>query len=160
MLLCVAYARVADDNNGYRIEGRIILDGTSLKSSEVKVILDGGEHVAPLRTNGVFAFSDVPSGTHLLEVIALGHVFRAVRLDVTQGAVHAYTADSMQLALPYPLRLKASAQVYYFEKYSSFSYMSLLKNPMVLMGLGLVVIMMLPKLVVTFPGGPKPPYLS
>jgi hypothetical protein len=48
------------------------------KTSNIKVVLNGGQKLSFVRSDGSFAFQGVPAGTHLLEVVALGYFFSPV----------------------------------------------------------------------------------
>ncbi|KAJ6915194.1 hypothetical protein NC651_017242 [Populus alba x Populus x berolinensis] len=83
--------------DGYAINGRVKIPGIGTKGlgghgklSNVKVLLNGGQHVTFLRPDGyfslypaVFLTSSVHAGTHLIEVDAIGYFFSPVRVDVS-----------------------------------------------------------------------------
>ncbi|XP_039050976.1 ER membrane protein complex subunit 7 homolog isoform X2 [Hibiscus syriacus] len=143
--------------NGFTINGRVkIPQGFATKGfalpgrmSNVKVILNGGQNVTYVRHDGYFSFYNVPSGTHLIEVVVMGYFFSPVRVDVSArnpGKVHAALTENRrglnELVLE-PLR-----EEQYYEVREPFSVMSLLKSPMGLMlGFMLVVAFLMPKFV-------------
>jgi len=148
----VLSTRIAD---GYIIAGRVKVEELGLKShgfpsktANVKVILDGGDRVSFIRSDGYFSFYDVPAGTHLIEVVAMGYIFSPVRVHVNarlHGKIQAYQTENRiplnELVLE-PLR-----EEYYYEKREPFSLLSLLKNPMGLMiGFMVFAVFVLPKL--------------
>ncbi|KAE8658243.1 ER membrane protein complex subunit 7-like protein [Hibiscus syriacus] len=98
---------------------------------------------------GISISYNVPSGTHLIEVVVMGYFFSPVRVDVSArnpGKVHAALTENRrglnELVLE-PLR-----EEQYYEVREPFSVMSLLKSPMGLMlGFMLVVAFLMPKFV-------------
>ncbi|KAA3477673.1 ER membrane protein complex subunit 7-like protein isoform X2 [Gossypium australe] len=92
---------------------------------------------------------NIPAGTHLIEVSAIGYFFSPVRVDVSArnpGKVQAALTENRkglsELVLE-PLR-----EEQYYEIREPFSIMSLLKSPMGLMvGFMLAVAFLMPKLV-------------
>ncbi|PPD86769.1 hypothetical protein GOBAR_DD16289 [Gossypium barbadense] len=125
---------------GYALPGRM---------SNVKVLLNGGQNITFLRPDGYFSFHNIPAGTHLIEVSAIGYFFSPVRVDVSArnpGKVQAALTENRkglsELVLE-PLR-----EEQYYEIREPFSIMSLLKSPMGLMvGFMLAVAFLMPKLV-------------
>jgi hypothetical protein len=119
------------------------------KTSNIKVVLNGGQKLSFVRSDGSFAFQGVPAGTHLLEVVALGYFFSPVRVDVSsrlQGQVRASLVETGR-SLPDSLVLEPLREEYYYEKREPFSAMGLLKSPMGLMiGFMVVCVFLLPKL--------------
>ncbi|KAK7849864.1 er membrane protein complex subunit 7 like protein [Quercus suber] len=89
-LSLLSFSLAISSGDGYTITGRVKIQsmvvkafGTHAKSSNVKVILNGGQRVTFLRHDGSFSFYNVPAGTHLIEVDALGYYFSPVRVDVS-----------------------------------------------------------------------------
>lgn len=132
-----------------KIEGLgVRTHGFPSKTANVKVILNGGDRVSFIRPDGYFSFYDMPAGTHLIEVVAMGYFFSPVRVHVNarlHGKIQAYQTENRvplnELVLE-PLR-----DEYYYEKREPFSLLSLLKSPMGLMiGLMVVAVFLLPKL--------------
>ncbi|KAJ7966208.1 ER membrane protein complex subunit 7-like [Quillaja saponaria] len=73
---------------GYTINGRVKIESMGAqefilpgKISNIKIILNGGQRVTFLRPDGYFSFHNVPAGTHLIEVDAIGYFFSPVRVD-------------------------------------------------------------------------------
>ncbi|XVE53592.1 hypothetical protein DITRI_Ditri03aG0014600 [Diplodiscus trichospermus] len=142
--------------DGYTISGRVkIPQGVGAKGFVLPgrmsnvVILNGGQNVTFLRRDGYFSFHNIPAGTHLIEVTAIGYFFSPVRVDVSArnpGKVHAALTENRrglsELVLE-PLR-----EEQYYEIRESFSIMSVVKSPMGLMvGFMVVVLFLMPKLV-------------
>ncbi|KAJ3410910.1 hypothetical protein HDV05_003041 [Chytridiales sp. JEL 0842] len=122
-------------------------------SPNTKVILNGGQKVAYLEEDGSFSFTNVPSGSHLLEVLANGYVFDKIRVSVMGSTATAYihldgtswTQPGPPVALP--LVLPARAKVNFFMKREGFSVLSLFQNPMMLMmGGSLLFFFVFPKM--------------
>ncbi|KNA05353.1 hypothetical protein SOVF_191160 [Spinacia oleracea] len=155
LLLPTAHAFSSGQIDGFTINGRVKIPnfgtrdyGLPAKTSNIKVILNGGQRVTFLRPDGYFSFHNIPAGTHLIEVAATGYFFSPVRVDVSArnpGKVQAALTETRrglsELALE-PLR-----EEYYYEKREPFSPISLLKSPMGLMvGFMGLVVFVLPKL--------------
>lgn len=151
-----AQAVSAGAADGYSINGRVKIPGVGVKgfglpgkTSDVKVVLNGGQRITFLRPDGYFSFHNVPAGTHLIEVAAIGHFFSPVRVDVSArnpGKVQAALTEnrrSLNELVLEPLR-----EEQYYEIREPFSIMSLVKSPMGLMvGFMLIVVFLMPKLV-------------
>ncbi|MQM19138.1 hypothetical protein Taro_052139 [Colocasia esculenta] len=146
----------AGNGDGYTITGRIKIDGISSKGfglpakmTNVKIILNGGQRVTFARPNGYFSFHNVPAGTHLLEVSAMGYFFSPVRVDVSArnpGKIQAALTENRRGLSE--LVLEPLTEEQYYEVREPFSIMSLLKSPMGLMvGFMLIVVFLMPKLV-------------
>ncbi|GLT77139.1 hypothetical protein SLA2020_487510 [Shorea laevis] len=143
--------------DGYIINGRVkIPQGLGVqgfaspgKISNVKVLLNGGQNITFLRPDGYFSFHNVPAGTHLIEVAAVGHFFSPVRVDVSArnpGKVQAALTENRKGLSE--LVLEPLHEEQYYEIREPFSIMSVVKSPMGLMvGFMLVFIFLMPKLV-------------
>ncbi|CAH9144719.1 unnamed protein product [Cuscuta epithymum] len=143
-------------SDGYTINGRVKIPGFNLKgsgllakASDVKVVLNGGQRVTFLRPDGYFSFHNVPAGTHLIEVDAIGYFFSPVRVDVSArnpGKVQAALTENRRSLSE--LVLEPLREEQYYEMREPFSIMSLVKSPMGLMvGFMLLVVFIMPKLV-------------
>ncbi|KAM7258984.1 hypothetical protein ACFE04_014725 [Oxalis oulophora] len=145
-------------DDGYTINGRVKLPGLGVgakgfalpgKLSDVKVLLNGGLSVTFLRPDGYFSFYNVPAGTHLIEVAAMGYLFSPVRVDVSArnpGKIQAALTETRrglnELVLE-PLR-----EEQYYEIREPFNVMNIVKSPMGMMvGFMVVVMFLMPKLV-------------
>ena len=157
LFICFALAQSTTGSaEGYTIYGRVkipsnlgtkdyIIPG---KVSNVKVILNGGQRVTFLRPDGYFSFHNVPAGTHLIEVAALGYFFSPVRVDVSArnpGKIQAALTESRRGLTEFVLEPLKEEQ--YYEIREPFSIMSIVKSPMGLMvGFMLIVVFLMPKL--------------
>lgn len=141
---------------GYTINGRVKIPNIGMKGfglpgklSKAKVILNGGQRVSFLRPDGYFSFHDVPAGTHLIEVDAIGYFFSPVRVDVSArnpGKVQAALTENRRVLSE--LVLEPFREEQYYEIREPFSIMSVVKSPMgLMMGFMVVVMFLMPKLV-------------
>ncbi|XP_034916428.1 ER membrane protein complex subunit 7 homolog [Populus alba] len=141
--------------DGYAINGRVKIPGISTKGlgghgkvSNVKVLLNGGQHVTFLRPDGYFSFHNVPAGTHLIEVDAIGYFFSPVRVDVSArfpGKVQATLTEKRRSLSEMVLEPLKEEQ--YYEIREPFSIMSIVKSPMgLMMGFMVLVMFIMPKL--------------
>ncbi|XP_010928303.1 ER membrane protein complex subunit 7 homolog [Elaeis guineensis] len=153
-LLPSAIAGPSGPGDGYTVAGRVKLEGatskgfTPMKTSNTKVILNGGQRVTFLRADGYFSFHNVPAGTHLIEVSAMDYFFSPVRIDISSrnpGKIQAALTENKRLL--HELVLEPSREEQYYEIREPFSLMSLLKSPMGLMvGFMVIVMFLMPKL--------------
>ncbi|KAG6388098.1 hypothetical protein SASPL_153295 [Salvia splendens] len=92
---------------------------------------------------------NVPAGTHLIEVAAIGYFFSPVRVDVSArhpGKVQAALTENRRSLSE--LVLEPMVEEQYFEIREPFNVLSLLKSPMGLMiGFMVIVMFLMPKLV-------------
>ncbi|CAH2077277.1 unnamed protein product [Thlaspi arvense] len=143
MYLLVEFSTSADPSDDFRSA-----IGYAAKFSNIKVVLNGGQHITFLRPDGYFTFHKVPAGTHLIEVHALGYFFSPVRVDVSarhRGKVQA-TLTEIRRSLT-ELVLDPLRPEYYYEMREPFSPMAIVKSPMGLMvGFMVVVVFLMPKL--------------
>ncbi|KAE9452211.1 hypothetical protein C3L33_15913, partial [Rhododendron williamsianum] len=143
-------------DDGFTINGRVKIPSLGAKGlllpgklSNVKVILNGGQRVTFLKPDGYFSFHNVPAGTHLIEVIAIGYFFSPVRVDVSArnpGKVQAALTENRRGLTE--LVLEPLREEQYYEIREPFNIMSLAKSPMGLMvGFMVIVMFIMPKLV-------------
>ncbi|GMP94480.1 hypothetical protein CsSME_00043930 [Camellia sinensis var. sinensis] len=157
-ILSSALAITPWTGDGYTINGRVKIPtpglgakgfGVLAKLSNIRVILNGGERVTFLRPDGYFSFHNVPAGTHLIEVSAIGYFFSPVRVDVSArnpGKVQA-TLTEIRRSLN-ELVLEPLKEEQYYEMREPFSIMSVVKSPMgLMMGFMVIVVFLMPKLV-------------
>ena len=137
------------------IEGKVVIESADDDSwiAETVVVVDGGKYRGFLKSNGGFIINRVPPGSYLVEVMSPNHIFEPARVDISSksGKIRARKASLLKptqvLHLPYPLRFKAEEQAQFFEKRESWSMLSMLKNPMVLLLVAPVILMLIvPKL--------------
>uniref|UniRef100_A0A2P2K1Z2 ER membrane protein complex subunit 7 homolog isoform X2 n=1 Tax=Rhizophora mucronata TaxID=61149 RepID=A0A2P2K1Z2_RHIMU len=154
-VLCPALAISIGSGDGYTINGRVKISGLDTKGigapgkiSNIKVILNGGQSVTFLRPDGFFSFHNVPAGTHVIEVSAIGYFFSPVRVDVSArfpGKVQAALTENRRGLNE--LLLEPLSEEQYYEIREPFSIMNVVKSPMGLMvGFMLVVVFLMPKL--------------
>uniref|UniRef100_A0A0E0LDX3 ER membrane protein complex subunit 7 beta-sandwich domain-containing protein n=1 Tax=Oryza punctata TaxID=4537 RepID=A0A0E0LDX3_ORYPU len=163
LLLLVLFAAVAvaaaayqpGSAEGHTIAGQIKIDGSSAKgfglpakTSNTKVILNGGQRVTFARPDGYFAFHNVPAGTHLIEVSSLGYLFSPVRVDISaRNPGHIQAALTENRIVLNELVLKPLREEQYYEKREPFSIMSLLKSPMgMMLGFMVIMVFVMPKM--------------
>ncbi|TVU08276.1 hypothetical protein EJB05_41674 [Eragrostis curvula] len=169
-----AVAAQAGSGEGYTIAGRIKIDGASskgfglpAKTSNTKVILNGGQRVTFARPDGYFSFiadhtilpflllldliyfsHNVPAGTHLIEVSSIGYFFSPVRVDISArnpGYIQAALTETRRVLNE--LVLEPLKEEQYYEAREPFSIMSLLKSPMGLMvGFMVIMVFVMPKM--------------
>ncbi|KAG7567706.1 hypothetical protein ISN45_Aa04g005560 [Arabidopsis thaliana x Arabidopsis arenosa] len=139
--------------DSYTITGRVKIPPSNVighiaKFSNVKVILNGGQKITFLRPDGYFTFHEVPAGTHLIEVSAMGYFFSPVRIDVSarhHGKVHATLTETRRSLTE--LVLEPLKEDQYYEIREPFNILSIVKSPMGLMvGFMVVVVFLMPKL--------------
>uniref|UniRef100_A0A0D9WSJ3 ER membrane protein complex subunit 7 beta-sandwich domain-containing protein n=1 Tax=Leersia perrieri TaxID=77586 RepID=A0A0D9WSJ3_9ORYZ len=140
---------------GHTIAGRIKIDAASAKgfglpakTSNTKVILNGGQRVTFARPDGYFAFHNVPAGTHLIEVSSLGYLFSPVRVDISaRNPGHIQAALTENRRVLNELVLEPLREEQYYETREPFSIMSLLKSPMgMMLGFMVIMVFVMPKM--------------
>lgn len=145
-------ARSSQLSLGYSVTGFVKLDAPRVKASNVKIILDGGDHISFVRSDGYFTLVGVSPGPHYLEVSAPGASFHPVRLDVSarrKGEVTAMVIkEEESFIIPCdPLVLEPHAAEAYFEKREPITVWGFLKSPMGMMvAFMAVVVFLLPRL--------------
>ncbi|KAK6176598.1 hypothetical protein SNE40_014851 [Patella caerulea] len=143
--------------NIFNMEGRIEVFSTRDKNwlPNTRVLIDGGEYVAFLRSDGSFVVNGLPSGSFVVEVSNPSFIFEAARVDITsKGKIRArrvnYLQPNVVKTLPYPLEFRERGKANYFQAREQWRITDFLFNPMVLtMILPLLLIMVLPKLLNT-----------
>lgn len=137
------------------IEGSIQITGGSSNDwiASSKVVVDGGKYYGFVKSNGEFEIHNIPPGSYFIEVLSPNFVFEPARVDISSksGKIRARKVNFLKLSsvehLPYPLRFKAEKQAAFFEKRESWSILSTLKNPMVLLMVApLLLMVLLPRL--------------
>lgn len=122
---------------------------------------------APLTTGNTLVFRNVSAGSYLVDVHAATHAFMPVRLDVAPDAAAedgqalrveawetyrgndwANKGEAIPLSADGRLEMRALGPKGYFSERSSFSVLTILKNPMILLGLvSMAIFIGMPKLV-------------
>ncbi|KAL2237349.1 UNVERIFIED_CONTAM: ER membrane protein complex subunit 7 [Sesamum indicum] len=126
----------------------------NLYESNFKVLLSQNISSSLNTCTGMLFFNylashNVPAGTHLIEVAAIGYFFSPVRVDVSArnpGKVQAALTENRRALSE--LVLEPLREEQYFEIREPFSIMSIVKSPMGLMiGFMAIVMFLMPKLV-------------
>lgn len=141
----------------FKIEGRAVVPGVKTQDwiSTARILVEGGEYVGFLKTDGSFAVNDVPSGSYVVEIVSPSFRFDPVRVDITsKGKMRArlvnYIKTSEVIRQSYPLQIRSSGPHTYFMKRETWGWTDFLMNPMVMMMvLPLLIIVLLPKVVNT-----------
>ncbi|KAJ1921593.1 hypothetical protein H4219_000631 [Mycoemilia scoparia] len=159
--LCIS-ARIGYALDGrYTVRGSIVtnqnLEDLSELDSRTKVIVNGGEYVGYIRTDGSFAIHNVPAGESLLEVVSPNFEFPKIRLDITSKDGKAIVAPRFTQqghewtpnvpTVDYPLVLSALGKYEFIIPREGFNVIGMLMNPyMMMVGFSLIMIFVLPKL--------------
>lgn len=135
------------------IDGRILWPEEVTSAAKIKLILnlEGGRKLYGWpKADGAFSLTNVPEGTHLLDVVASGLVYPQVRLEVDgtyPGGALVTFAENRGKVLPPPLVLKPTSLAQYFEKRAPFDLVSFIKTPYGLMAaFGIFAVVVLPRL--------------
>lgn len=117
-----------------------------------RVLVDGGDYIGYLRSDGSFVVNELPSGSYVVEISNPNYIFESARVDISRkGMVRARRVNYLQFSdktsMSYPLDLKDRQKAKYFQTREQWRITDFLMNPMVLtMVLPLLLIMVLPKL--------------
>ncbi|KAI8761588.1 ER membrane protein complex subunit 7 [Biomphalaria glabrata] len=141
------------DRPEFKIEGKVFVASKDKEwTYNSRVVVDGGEYLGFVRTDGSFVVHGVPSGSYIVEVINPNYLFEAIRVDITsKGKMRARRVNFLQPSnvktVNYPLEFRERGQPNYFQKREQWRLTDFLFNPMVLtMIVPLLLIMVLPKL--------------
>ncbi|ESP00062.1 hypothetical protein LOTGIDRAFT_203638 [Lottia gigantea] len=142
--------------NSFTIEGRVeVFSNGKNWLPNTRILVDGGEYIGFLRSDGSFTINGVPSGSFVVEVVNPSFLFEPARVDITsKGKIRArkvnYLQPSVVKVSPYPLEFRERGKANYFQAREQWRITDFLFNPMVLtMVLPLLLIMVLPKLLNT-----------
>ncbi|XP_065052463.1 endoplasmic reticulum membrane protein complex subunit 7-like [Rhopilema esculentum] len=139
----------------FKIEGKVSVHDNKLKGdwiSETKVLVNDGELMGFIKSDGTFVVNFAPSGSHLVEIVSPNYVFTKIRVDINKaGRIRARKANFVQPnaveVVPYPLRFHADGQAPFFEIRETWKVTDVLFNPMVIMMvLPLLFLFVMPKL--------------
>ncbi|WAQ97887.1 EMC7-like protein [Mya arenaria] len=144
----------SESKEQFSIEGRVEVVSTSSKEwlSNTQVMIDGGQFVAHLKSDGSFVINGIPSGTYVVDVQNPDYLFEPMRVDINgKGKKRARKVNHLQPSVVktvhYPLEFRERRKPNYFQKREQWKLTDFLMNPMVLtMVLPLVMIMVLPKM--------------
>ncbi|KAJ7372100.1 ER membrane protein complex subunit 7 [Desmophyllum pertusum] len=150
-------SNVEETHERYKIDGKITIQGFKPADwvSQTRILVDGGNYVGFLKTDGSFTVNDVPAGSYVVEVLSPNNLFEAVRVDISgraKGKIRARKVNFLQnsavVTVPYPLKFKAKEPAPFFERREQWKVTDMLFNPMVLMMvLPLLLLLVLPKLI-------------
>jgi len=154
---CTGETTETTDSQKYKIEGKVIVPFTADQDwiTTSRILVDGGDLLGFLRSDGSFTVNNVPSGSYIVEVINPTYAFEPVRVDVnSKGKMRARRLNNIQPSavnqLTYPLKFKARGKSPYFQQREQWRITDFLFNPMVMMMLfPFLMIMVLPKLINT-----------
>ncbi|GFN82283.1 ER membrane protein complex subunit 7 [Plakobranchus ocellatus] len=142
-----------NERNEFKIEGKVYVAAKDKEwTLNSRVLVDGGEYLGFVRSDGSFVVHGVPSGSYIVEIANPNVLFEALRVDITsKGKMRARRVNFLQpnqvKAVSYPLEFRERGKPNYFHKREQWRITDFLFNPMVLtMVVPLLLIMVLPKL--------------
>lgn len=144
---------VSAQNELFTIYGRVNIGQDELDIENTRILIDDGQYVAFLRSDGTFTIPGLPSNTYVVEVISPRNVYEPVRVDInSKGKVRTRRLNLIQPSdvtmLRYPLNFESKGYPNYFLKREQFRLMDILMSPMILMMVvPLLLVVVLPKLV-------------
>lgn len=137
----------------FKIEGKVFVNSKDKEwTLNTRVLVDGGQYLGFVRSDGSFVVNGVPSGSFIVEVANPNALFEALRVDITsKGKMRARRVNFLQPNLvktvTYPLEFRERGKPVYFQKREQWKLTDFLFNPMILtMVVPLLLIMVLPKL--------------
>ncbi|XP_053614247.1 endoplasmic reticulum membrane protein complex subunit 7 [Plodia interpunctella] len=142
-------------NGRYAIEGRVYPAEDQESQNwqvDTRIHVNGGEYIGFVRDDGTFVIHNVPSGSYIVEVIHPDYMYEPIRVEInSKGKFRArkvnFVQTSQVIQVPYPLRMKVSSKLRYFQAREQWRVTDFLFNPMVIMMvLPLLLIMILPKM--------------
>uniref|UniRef100_A0A023GMQ3 ER membrane protein complex subunit 7 beta-sandwich domain-containing protein n=1 Tax=Amblyomma triste TaxID=251400 RepID=A0A023GMQ3_AMBTT len=136
------------------IEGKVVPPeiATSEWLTSTRILVNGGEQLGFLRSDGSFSVHNLSPGSYVVEVANPDHMYEPVRVDInSKGKFRArrvnYIQSNLIQTLAYPLKMKSRGPIQYFQVRETWRITDFLMNPMVLMMVvPLLLIMVLPKL--------------
>lgn len=141
----------------YKIDGKVFIQGFKPADwiSQTRILVDGGNYIGFLKSDGSFTVNNVPAGSYVVEVMSPNNLFEPVRVEIssrTKGKIRARKVNFLQnsavVTVSYPLKFKAKEPAPFFEKREQWKVTDMLFNPMVLMMvLPLLLLLVLPKLI-------------
>jgi hypothetical protein len=124
-----------------------------LDLENTRILVDDGQHVGFLRSDGTFTIPGLASNSYVLEISSSRNYYEPVRIDInSKGKIRSRRLNLLQPSdvtlLRYPLNFESKGYPNYFFKREQFRILDLLMSPMVLMMVvPLVLVLLLPKLV-------------
>jgi len=141
------------DGSEFKIEGRVFVNSKDKEwTMNSKVLVDGGQYLGFVKSDGHFVVNGIPSGSYIVEIANPNILFEALRVDITsKGKMRARRVNFLQPNLvktvQYPLEFRERGKPVYFQSREQWRVTDFLFNPMVLtMVVPLLLIMVLPKL--------------
>lgn len=146
----------SEEDGRYRLEGKVVNQHTTENNKEwttnARVIVDGGQYIGILKSDGSFAVNGVPSGSYIVEVIHPKFAFEGIRVDVnSKGKIRARALNFIQPstvnALTYPLKIRSRGKPQYFQQRDQWRVSDFIFSPMVMMMvMPLLLVYVMPKL--------------
>jgi len=157
LIECNSNEIIDNNNRFYAIEGKVIPYSDMTESMNeflrnTKIIVNYGQHLAFLKSDGSFAVTHLNPGSYLMEISNPDYFYEPIRVDInSKGKIRARKVNYIQTSavqqLSYPLKFKSKGQFKYFQIRETWKVTDFLFNPMVLMMvLPLFLIMVLPKM--------------
>lgn len=144
---------VTSHNELFTIVGKVNIRLDELDLENTRILVDDGQYVGFLRSDGTFTISGLPSNSYVVEVSSPRNVYEPIRIDInSKGKIRARRLNLIQPSdvtmLRYPINFESKGYPNYFFKREQFRVMDILLSPMVLMMVvPLVLVAILPKLV-------------
>eukprot|EP01083_Nonionella_stella_P134548 409339_1 len=134
------------NSDAFDIQGKIRTQRGEHGISSCRVTINSGEIVTIPRVDGTFKFDDLPAGSYIVEVVNPFKTFPMSRVNVGQHKTRVVALHNDQ-PQRYPLVIRDVGDTVYEKPPEPFNYMSLLKNPMVIIvGFTLLMAVVMPKL--------------
>ncbi|GFR64673.1 ER membrane protein complex subunit 7-like [Elysia marginata] len=125
-----------NDRNEFKIEGKVFVAAKDKEwTLNSRVLVDGGEYLGFVRSDGTFVVHGVPSGSYIVEIANPNVLFEALRVDITsKGKMRARRVNFLQpnqvKAVSYPLEFRERGKPNYFHKREQWRITDFLFNPM------------------------------
>ncbi|KAH8026892.1 hypothetical protein HPB51_026227 [Rhipicephalus microplus] len=119
------------------IEGKVVPPeiATSEWLTSTRILVNGGEQLGFLRSDGSFSVHNLAPGSYVVEVANPDHVYEPVRVDInSKGKFRArrvnYIQSNLIQTVAYPLKLKSRGPFQYFQVRETWRITDFLLNPM------------------------------
>ncbi|CAG0919007.1 unnamed protein product [Notodromas monacha] len=139
----------------FQIDGKILPPSDSFlpyDTESVEIVVNGRKRVSFVQSDGTFAVTSMPVGSHLIEIASPNYFFEPIKVDISaKGKFRARKVNLVQpsqlIQVPYPLKLKPLGASRYFQAREQWRITDLIYSPMIMMMvLPLIFIVVLPKL--------------
>jgi ER membrane protein complex subunit 7 len=160
VLVCAVEETISVDSTAvsaqgelFTIFGKVNIRHDELDLENTRILIDDGQYVGFLRSDGTFSISGLPSNSYVLEISSSRNVYEPVRVDInSKGKVRSRRLNLIQptdvTILRYPLHFESKGYPSYFFKREQFRVLDVLLSPMVLMMIvPLLLVLVLPKIV-------------